>query len=117
MALDTDDLELKDLGNFYGTQEYHQGFLGVLLTDGVAYISNNGYSWFVTDAISVIRTKLKDEEFLSIKLILLDGSRAKMVITDGNDKTLYEQDYLYTDAKRSLNLFYTDNVLMLSGEY
>ena len=116
MAGQTDDLELKDLGQFYGTEQYHAGFLGVNMTDGVAYIVSNGYSWFVTDAISVIRIMLKGKEFLSVKLTVKDNT-AKMEITDGNDNVLYRQNYDYTDAKRDLTLFYADNVLMLSGEY
>jgi len=114
-----DDLDLKYLENFIGTQKYYHGYLGVNLTDGVAYISNNGYSWLVTDAISVIKTKLVSEEFLCIKLEILGDSKARMIVTDGNDKTLYEQNYDYTDAKRNLKLFYdkNSNVLMLSGEY
>lgn len=112
-----DDLELKDLGQYYGTQQYHKCYLGVLATDGVAYIMSNGYSWLVTDAISVIKTLLKNQEFLVIKLELLENSKARMIITDGNDNILYEQNYEYTDAKRKLTLFYQNNVIMLSGEY
>ncbi len=110
-----DDLELKELRHFSGTEQYHR-VMGINATDGVAYIMQNGYSWFVTDAVAVIMTKLKGQEFLSIKLEVKD-SKAKMIITDGNDKTLYNQDYKYTDAKRDLNLYCTDGVIMLSGEY
>lgn len=120
----SDDLELKDLCSFIGTTEYHRGWLNTNYTDGVVYISNNGYSWLVTDAISVIKAELthKDDivkgyDFLVIKLQLLGDNKAKMVITDGNDKILYEQNYDYTDAKRELTLYYQNNVIMLSGEY
>ena len=40
-----------------------------------------------------------------------------MVVNEGNDKRLYTQEYDYTDAKQELTLFFTDGVLMLSGEY
>jgi hypothetical protein len=112
----TDDLELKDLGQFYGTTQYHKGFLNVNYTDGVDYISQNGYSWLVTDAVAVIKTKLKNEKFLEVKLIVHD-TNAVMIITDGNDKILYKQHHKFTDAKRNLTLFFADNVLMLSSEY
>jgi hypothetical protein len=117
----TDDLTLKDLEQYSGTEQYHKIFLFPFanLTDGVYYIINNGYSWFVTDVLSVIATdeKIRQEDFLSIKLKLSDDKTAVMEITDGNEKILYTQNYNYTDAKRELNLFYTNSVLLLSGEY
>lgn len=110
-----DDLELKELDMYHGTEKYHD-VMGGNVTDGVAYIMNNGYSWFVTDSLAVIRIQLKKEPFLSVKLKLKDDT-ADMIITDGNDKVLYKQHYGYTSAKRELNLYYSNNVLMLSGEY
>jgi hypothetical protein len=113
----TDDLELKELDQFIGTEGY-LGVMGANCTDGVAYVMRNGYSWFVTDFIAVAKTheKVKTEEFVCVDL-KLDGTKAKMKVTDGNDNKLYEQDYDYTDAKRELKLFYTNNVLMLAREY
>jgi hypothetical protein len=119
-----DDLELKDIGQFYGTQNYYKGWLGVNYTDGVNYVSNNGYSWLVTDAISVIKTDkkildyLKEDTFLSVKLkVDVEKGTAIMTIEDGNKNILYTQNYDYTDAKRDLVLYFVDNVLMLAGEY
>ena len=112
----TDDLELKDLTQYYGTEGYH-AVLGANVTDGVAYIMNNGYSWFVTDMIVVLRMKFKKEEFLAVKL-KVENSKAVATIDDGNGKILYTQEYDYTNAKvKELTLYYTDNVLMLCGEY
>jgi len=108
------DLELKELNQFYGSEKYHH-YWGKILTDGVAYIADNGYSWFVSDIIAVINVKLARHGFLSIKLNVIDDE-AKMVITDGNGKELHSQKYKYTNAKRNLNLFYTDGVMMLDTE-
>ena len=109
------DLELKQIHNFTGTEQYHN-VMGVNVTDGIAYLMENGYSWFITDSLVIIRMRFKNEEFLSVKL-KLNGDKAKMVITDGNDKTLYEQKYEYTNVKKEVNLFFTDNVYMLAREY
>ena len=78
----------------------------------------SGYSWFVTDALAVIEhcSFTKSNEFLCIKLLLNEG-KGRMVITDGNDKKLYSQEYEFTDAQKELKLFWTGNVLMLSNEY
>ena len=112
----SDDLELKNLGQFYGSENYYK-VMGVNATDGVAYVMENGYSWFITDTIAVIVCKLMKEEFLSIKLKLKDDNKAEMIITDGNENILYKQKYKFTNAKRELNLYYTNGVIMLSNEY
>ena len=113
------DLELKALPQFIGTQEYFRGWLGALLTDGVKYLSDNGYAWFVTDALSVIKTapKFRGEAFLTVELHLADDHEADLVITDGNDHELYRQHYEFTDAKKDLKLYFIGNVLMLASEY
>jgi len=113
--MEQDDLELKGLGNFYGTEGYSDVF-GFNVTDGVAYIMKNGYSWFVTDFLIVAGMKFKDEEFMSIKLKIED-SKAEMIVTDGNEKKLYTQKYEWTNAKKDLSLYLTNGVLMLSQEY
>jgi len=116
---DSDDLTLKDLNQYYGTEQYHN-VMGVNVTDGINYIIQNGYSWFVTDFISLVKHEsIKEQEFLSIKLKLnTHGNKtALMEITDGNENILYTQRYDYTNAKRELNLYFINEVLLLSGEY
>jgi len=116
------DLDLKHLPYYVGTQQYYNVF-GVLVTEGVKYIMENGYSWFVTDFIAVIKfrnkfPKLKNQPFLSVKLKLnREKGDADLIIEDGNYNKLYRQHYDFTDAKRELTLFYTDNVLLLNTEY
>lgn len=112
-----DDLELKDLGQYYDTESY-SNVLGFKVTDGIGYIMQNGYSWFVTDFLAVAKfnENIKKEEFVVIRLEL-DQDKGKMIVSDGNEKILYTQNYKYTDAKRELTLYLTDKVLMLNGEY
>lgn len=113
-----DDLFLKELNYYTGSECYHN-VLNTNVTDGVAYVMKNGYSWFVTDALAVIKCdeKVKTEEFLAIKLKLLGETQAVMEISDGNNKVLYLQNYNYTTAKKELTLYFTNKVLLLSGEY
>ena len=112
------DLSLKDLDQFYGTEQYYkEQIFSTKYTDGVAYLMVNGYSWFVTDVLAVVEHKIKGEEFLAIKLLVFDDNTAKLVITDGNEKVLHEQKYDYTNAQKNLVLYCTNNVLMLAGEY
>ncbi len=116
-----DDLDLEDLGNFTGTESYHKISLypNVNLTDGITYVMNNGYSWFITDMLAVVRTKeeIRNEDFLSITLVINKDKTAIAKITDGNEKVLYKQEYKWTNGKKNLNLYLTNNVLMLSQEY
>jgi hypothetical protein len=90
---------------------------GVNATDGVHYIMENGYSYFVTDSIAVLKVhpKLKQylshDDFIVIKLQLLPDKQAQMIMEDGNGHELYRQTYTYSDAKVNLKLFYTDGVL------
>lgn len=111
----TDDLELKELNQFCGTEQYHN-VMGVNITDGIKYIMENGYSWFVTDFVVVAKMKLKNQEFLSIKL-KLKNETGQMEVTDGNNKILYTQEYKWTNAKKEIQLYFEGNVLMLTGEY
>jgi hypothetical protein len=115
------DLELKHLSSYYCTDQYFTEplFKGIKWTDGVNYIMKNGYSWFVTDALSVIvcTPLIRREEFLVIKLTRAGDNEADLTIDDGNDHQLYDQHYDLTDAKRDLRLYLRDSVLMLPSEY
>jgi len=114
------DLELKQLNQFYGTQQYFN-CLGALVTEGVKYIMDNGYAWFVTDALAVIKAhpdkRLRAEPFLVVRLKKTAENEADLTIDDGNENVLYTQHYGFTDAKREPKLYFADNVLMLSNEY
>lgn len=117
-----EDLELKDLGRFVGTQQYHSMgalFGNAVATDGVAYVMDNGYSWFVTDALAAIQSipTLRKEPFLVIRLHLTNTGECDMVIDDGNGNELFRQHYVATTAKRELKLYFTDNVMLLPSEY
>ncbi len=118
------DLELKALDGFSGTEEYHRlsMFPSFNLTDGVDYIMRNGYSYLVTDILALIpfKPRLKNQPFLAITYSVNLGTKTGgFIITDGNETTLYTQNYGYTDAKivKPLKLFLADHVLMLAGEY
>ncbi len=112
----TCDLELKELPYFTGTTSY-QNYMGINLTDGVQYIAENGYHWFMSDMVVILAMKLRTEPFCSVKLKLGDDNSAVATIEDGNGKVLHKQNYKITDAKKELTLFYSNGVLMLASEY
>jgi hypothetical protein len=115
------DLELKHLESFIGTTRYYRVW-NVNVTDGVKYIMENGYSWFVTDSIieiiNLVRRYPDASNFMAVKLkVNKDKATAVVSFEDGNGKVYKRRRYEFTDAKRDLTLFYQDGVLMLSGEY
>ena len=111
------DLELKELP-YYTCTEHHYKSMWGKYTDGVKYIMDNGYSWFVTDALIVIRmkTRLRREKFLTVELKLKGDGTAQTVITDGNNNVLYTQPYQWTDAKKEIKLYHENGVLLLPSE-
>lgn len=114
-----DDLSLKELGYYTGSEGYFN-VMGFNATDGIGYIMENGYSWFVTDFLSLamFNEKVKSEKFVCIKLIVdKDTKKCQMLVTDGNENELYKQKYEYTNAQKDLTLYLTDGVLLLSQEY
>ena len=109
------DLTLPALSNFYGTEHYYD-IWGIRITDGIKYIMDNGYSWFVTDALAVIRYKLRDAEFLVVRLANLKNNECDLIIED-DGRVLHKQHYNYTDAEIEFKLWYVGGVLMLPSEY
>ena len=116
--------EKLDLSGFHGTEAYHSGYMGVKLTDGAYFVGSNNASWLITDISSVLKVepKVKDEEFVSVKFKVSADNKAEVTYEDGNGKELYKQKYNYTDfnktfKEKEVHFFYTNDVLMLSGEY
>ena len=106
-----------ELAQFHGTEGYTRGYMGVLMTDGVNYLTQYGANWLVTDAIVIVTQKLAQHDFIVIDCII-NGGRATVTYLDGDNETLYVQEYEYTDLQCNVKMYYTDNaVMMLAGEY
>jgi len=119
---DKEDLEA--LHQFNGTTKYYE-YIGMNVTDGIIYLVENGYSWFVSDAIFTIyfdiriKKHLKKDKFLVIRLKVNRKNKTAIVMfEDGNNNVLVSHVYNHTDAKvEELVLYYVDGVLMLNSEY
>ena len=108
----------QEIQQFTGTEQYYKGFMGVLRTDGVQFFTSKA-SWAITDIEAIVKShpKVRTEEFVSITIVS-KNKKATAEYTDGNDGKLYTQNYGYTSLEEGTYKFYfTDNVLMLSGEY
>jgi len=108
----------KELSQFIGTENYYKGYLGVKETDGVHYLGAKA-GWLVSDAETIVRAhpKVKGQEFVAVKIKAKDN-KASITYEDGNNNKLYTQRYDYAEIPDGeQTLFYTNNVLMLAGEY
>ena len=119
------DLQLTQLNQYSnGTENiYRDRLTRIKYSEGVKYIAENGYSWFITDAMAVIKLtqKVRAEPFLTVKLILQPSNKAVLTIDDGGKdsnppKVLYRQYYDWTDAKVNFTLVYENDLLMLPSE-
>jgi len=118
------DKKLRNLDMYYGSRNYYRiPIFKSVVTDGVKYIMDNGYSWFVTDALSIIDTKLaKKHSFLIVELNVDRKNKTAVMEIKSDDgvnvRTLYRKNYSYTDAEvDKLKLYWVEGVLMLSSEY
>jgi hypothetical protein len=112
-----EDLELTQLGQFYGTTQYYN-VMGTRVTDGVNYVMDNGYSWLVTDALAVLRThpKVRGQEFVVVKMVNEANGGCSVRYEDGNGNVLYKQKYDITDAKVDVKMYFENGVLLLPRE-
>lgn len=112
-----------DLAQFTGTDNYYVHPLfarHIRWTDGVQYFRDNaggGAHWFLDIILTEVATLHKRHEFVSVTMIVT-GSRAKIVATDGNETTLWSKKIDFTDCPEGeYRFFLTDNVFMLASEY
>jgi len=119
-----------NLNGFTGTEQYYFNpfFKPIKYTDGIKFLSDNKASWLVTDTQAVllynpeVKEGYEQEGFICVKW-KFEGNKAQATYTDGNENILFIQDYEYTDflkhyvTESELNLYYTNEVLMLSSEY
>lgn len=110
-----------DLSGFIGTTAYHKSslFSKMVHTDGVESFCNQAHAYWFLDICSteIFEYQLRGEHFLSIKLVVVNGS-AQIFVTDGDDNPVMKKDIEFTDCPQGLyEFFLMDNVLMLTSEY
>lgn len=119
--MNTQELQ-RELSNYYGTEWWYRHSLNrnMLFTDGVACFAENaggGAYWFLDIVATEIFYLLETQNFLSIKL-LVNGDKAVINVTDGNDRGLSNKKILSTDCSHgNWGFFMTNFTLMLPSEY
>ena len=121
-----------DLEHFTGTELYHPDFLGINLTDGVAFVRDNfKCGWLISDIASmynfdkgILKNRAEGNTFLIVTL-KIDREKKTALLTfkeDSNTPILYSQKYEYSDigeyfSDKELNFYLIDGVLLLPSEY
>jgi hypothetical protein len=117
------------LAQFIGTTRYYRYTMGLILTDGAAYLARNGAAWLldiVASARLVPAVRRAEFECWTLRVDLTKQC-AEVVCTDGNGEReaniLYRQRLDYTDFPLAeLKLYVVADsdlgkVVMLTSEY
>lgn len=122
---DKEDLELKDLGQYYATQQIWNlgGLLSkIKVTDGIKYVDRNGYGYLISDTIIAITMKCLNEQFLVVSFFKDEKGVYNLVISEdryGENfiKIKHHQKYEWCSAKvESLKFYYENGTLLLASE-
>lgn len=124
-----DTISAETLAQFIGTTRYYRYTMGLILTDGAAYLAKNGAAWLmdiVASARLVPAVRRAEFECWTLRVDLTKHC-AEVVCTDGNGEReaniLYRQPVGYTDFPLAeLKLYVVADsdpgkVVMLASEY
>ena len=117
------DFELIDLDQFCGTQIWYKHSLlkDILYTEGVHYVAERAGAYWLIDEIALAQKfepKVGAEKFQVWILYVENDATAELICEDGNNITVFEKQIEYTDFPLpEIKFYYTDNVIMLPGEY
>ena len=109
-----------DLTQFSGTENHYRHLCGLLYSDGAKYFAEcagGGAYWFLDIVATEYLPLQRREEFMVVKLIVT-GTKAKIVVDDGNGNVLKTKDIDFTDCPAGEWKFYlSGGVLFLPSEY
>lgn len=105
-------IDLNDLRQFYGSENWYRHWLGGLLyTDGVQYLAKNGAAWLVDAIASHQTSKLKKGKLREFQIWTFESKKSKGVLTcraDSNTKPVVTQNIEYTDFPEGTVEFYVE---------
>lgn len=116
-------ITMADLNQFTGTEYWYKHMFGnMTYTDGVKYLAEYAGAYWLIDIIAfsqVLEPAVRNEPFqLWTLTVNQQKGSATLVCTDGNKNVVYKQDIPYTDFPLPMvNLYCTENVLLLTSEY
>ena len=120
-VMNTHELQT-NLSHFTGTENYYRVMPRLVITDGVQYLASQANMYWLVSAIySHLTTQPICSEFVVARLTVI-GKTADLVLDDGNDQVIAEQEIEYTDFpldEISIYCSYQEKtwVLLLPSEY
>lgn len=115
------NLKESDLAHFTGTEIWfkHNMVPRITYTQGVQYVAEHGGAYWLIDAIvfSQMIAKVAAEPFQVWKLKVKEDSSATLTCEDGNGNVVHTNDITWTDFPFSIDLWMTNDVILLPSEY
>lgn len=109
------------LQQFCGSQVQYRLYPNLIITEGVKFLCEEAHCYWLMDVIWSYQTypAIRNEVFQVYTLLVdLATQEGQILCTDGNEAQLFNQKLPFTDFPlESLTLYYTDQVVMLPGEY
>jgi Family of unknown function (DUF6876) len=118
-----DKLTASDLSQFTGSETWYRHSLvrNVTYTQGVQYMAETGGAYWLIDKIATnqLDKRIRKEEFQVWKLRLdKEGNGATLRAEDGNGHVVHNERIDYTDFPLpEIDVWFTDNVILLPSEY
>ena len=115
-------LKAEDLEKFIGSENWYRHGLvhSVTYTDGAKYVADAGEAYWLLDEIALAQKfnrAVKVEPFQVWKLVV-SANQGILTCDDGNDKVVLTKQIEFTDFPLpEIKLYFTDNVILLPGEY
>jgi hypothetical protein len=119
----TKTLTESDLRQFSGSEHWYRHGLvrRVLYTDGVKHVADAGGAHWLLDEIALAQQfdkAIAAEPFQVWKLSVCADSSASLTCEDGNHNTVSRKIIAFTDFPLpEITLWFTDNTILLPGEY
>jgi hypothetical protein len=119
--MDAEDLK-NSLNQFIGTERYYRINPRAVLTDRTKYLADTAKAYWLFDAIASYLPKFTGLEDFVVAELTVTGSKAELILENGNGLVLDSQRIEYTDFPLpSIQLFACWGgefwVLMLPNEY
>lgn len=109
-----------DLAGFHGGGDRYRHWLGGTYTAGVKYLADKAGAYWLVDAVfSHQGNPLVRREPFQVWVLTVVPGRAVLEMNDGNtERAIVRQAVEFTDFPLDrIELYLTDRVLMLPGEY
>ena len=115
-------LNAEDLEQFNGSECWYQHGLvrSITYTDGAKYVADHGGAYWLLDEIALAQKfspAVKTEPFQVWQLAVSD-QEGVLTCGDGNGNIVYTKRIPLTDFPLAeIKFYFTDNVILLPGEY